>query len=188
MIQSSGVEANTFRIESIGTAGNKAVGSSYATRAVVATFHVVGFLNFIYFTQYEDGDPALYGGPKTCENYYPKRVSLGINNECATIEFADGDTVEGPMHTDDAADICAPAYFGRKEHNPPDTVQINNGTYSSCGNPNGTFYTATGKYEKGEELLTPEGDTTLGTYVKEGGDEFTGSHISFSTAAPARCR
>ena len=178
MIQSSGVEANTFRIESIGTAGNKAVSSSYATRAVVATFHVVGFLNFIYFTQYEDGDPALYGGPKECENYYPKRVKLGINNECTTIEFANGDTVEGPMHTDDASDICAPAYFGRKEHNPPDTVQINNETYSSCGNPNGTFYTATGKYEKGEELLTPEGDTTLGTYVKEGGDEFTGStHI-----------
>jgi Tfp pilus assembly protein PilE len=178
MIQSSGTEANTFRIESIGTAGNKAVSSSYATRALVATFHVVGFLNFIYFTQYEDGDPALYGGPKECENYYPEREKLKINGKCQTIEFADGDTVEGPMHTDDATDICAPAYFGRKEHNPPDTVQINNGTYSTCGNPNGTFYTATGKYEKGEELLTPEGDTTLGTYVKEGGDEFTGAtHI-----------
>ena len=178
MIQSSGTEANTFRIESTGTAGNKAVASSYATRALVATFHVVGFLNFIYFTQYEDGDPALYGGPKECENYYPEREKLKINSKCQTIEFADGDTVEGPMHTDDATDICAPAYFGRKEHNPPDTVQINNGTYSTCGNPNGTFYTATGKYEKGEELLTPEGDTTLGTYVKEGGDEFTGAtHI-----------
>ncbi len=178
MIQSSGVEANTFRIESIGTAGNKAVPSSYASRAIVATFHVVGFLNFIYFTQYEDGDPALYGGPNECENYYPKRVSLGINGKCVTIEFANGDTVEGPMHTDDATDICAPAFFGRKGHNPPDTVQINNGVYSTCGNPNGTFYTASGKYEKGEELLTPEGDTTLGTYVKEGGDEFTGStHI-----------
>ncbi len=178
MIQSSGVEANTFRIESIGSAGNKAVSSAYASRAIVATFHVVGFLNFIYFTQFEDGDPALYGGPKECENYYPKRVSLGINGKCTTIEFANGDTVEGPMHTDDATDICAPAYFGRKGHNPLDTVQINNGVYSTCGNPNGTFYTATGKYEKGEELLTPEGDTTLGTYVKEGGDEFTGStHI-----------
>lgn len=59
MIQSSGAEANTFRIESIGTAG-KAATTSYATRSVVATFHVIGFLNFIYFTQFEDGDPALY--------------------------------------------------------------------------------------------------------------------------------
>jgi hypothetical protein len=178
MIQSSGAEANTFRIESIGAAGNKNVASSYATRTLVATFHVVGFLNFIYFTQYEDGDPALYGGPPECENYYKKRVSLGINGKCTTIEFADSDTVEGPMHTDDATDVCGKAYFGRKEHNPPDVVQINGGIYSGCGNSEATFYTASGKSTVGSELLTPEGDTSLGTYVKEGGDEFTGStHI-----------
>ena len=104
MIESKGAAVNTFRIESIGTAG-KAGTTSYAERSIVATFHVVGFLNFIYFTQYEDGDPGLYGGPTTCENYYPKRVSLGIANECVTIVFADGDTVEGPMHTDDATDV-----------------------------------------------------------------------------------
>ena len=149
----------------------------------MATFHVVGFLNFIYFTQYEDGDPALYGGPKECENYYPKRVSLGMNGKCTTIEFANGDTWKARC-TPMTRPISAPAYFGRKGHNPPDTVQINDGTYSTCGNPNGTFYTATGKYEKGEELVTPEGDTTLGTYVKEGGDEFTGStHIVLNERA-----
>ena len=32
--------------------------------------------------------------------------------------------------------------------------------------------------KKAKNCVTPEGDTTLGTYVKEGGDEFTGStHI-----------
>jgi Tfp pilus assembly protein PilE len=179
MIQSSGTEANTFRIESVGTAGNKSITSDYATRSLVATFHVVGFLNFIYFTQYEDGDPALYGGPTTgCENYYATRVRLGINNECATIVFANGDTVEGPMHTDDAIDVCGKAYFGRKGHNPADVVQVNGGVYSTCGGSEATFYTASGKSTTGQELLTPEGDTSLGTYVKEGGDEFTGStHI-----------
>jgi Tfp pilus assembly protein PilX len=178
MIQSSGANANTFRIESIGTAG-KVGTSSYATRSIVATFHVVGFLNFIYFTQYEDGDPNLYGGPPECENYYPKRVSLGIENECVTIVFADSDTVEGPMHTDDATDICGKAYFGRKGHNPPDTIQMNYGVYSTCGGSEGVFYNANGKEPTvGPELLTPEGDTSLGTYVKEGGDEFIGStHI-----------
>jgi hypothetical protein len=178
MIQSSGAEANTFRIESIGMAGNKNVSSSYATRTLVATFHVVGFLNFIYFTQYEDGDPALYDNPPECENYYHKRVELGVNNECTTIVFTNGDAVEGPMHTDDATDVCGKAYFGRKEHNPPDVVQINGGVYSSCGGSEATFYTASGKSTVGAELLTPEGDTSLGTYVKEGGEEFTGStHI-----------
>jgi Tfp pilus assembly protein PilX len=177
MIQSSGTEANTFRVESLGTAG-KAGTTSYATRSLVATFHVVGFLNFIYFTQYEDGDPQLYGGPAGCENYYPKRVALGVNNQCVTIVFADGDTVEGPMHTDDATDICGEAFFGRKGHNPPDEVQLNYGEYSSCGGSQATYYTSTGKPSVGPELLTPEGDTTLATYVKEGGDEFIGStHI-----------
>jgi Tfp pilus assembly protein PilE len=183
MIQSSGSNANTFRIESIGTAG-KAGTSSYATRSIVATFHVVGFLNFIYFTQYEDGDPNLYGGPTTCENYYPKRVSLKVENECVTIVFADGDTVEGPMHTDDATDICGKAYFGRKGHNPPDTIQMNYGVYSTCGGSEGVFYNSNGKEPTvGPELLTPEGDTSLGTYVKEGGEEFVGStHIVLNGA------
>jgi Tfp pilus assembly protein PilX len=182
MIQSSGANANTFRVESNGTAG-KAGTSSYATRSVIATFHVVGFLNFIYFTQYEDGDPNLYGGPATCENYYLKRVSLGINNECVTIVFASSDTVEGPMHTDDATDICGKAYFGRKGHNPPDSVQMNYGEYSSCGGSEGVFYNSTGKPEVGPELLTPEGDTSLATYVKEGGEEFTGAtHIVLNGA------
>jgi Tfp pilus assembly protein PilE len=184
MIQSSGTNANTFRIESIGTAGNPAVATSYATRSVIATFHVIGFLNFIYFTQYEDGDPSLYGGPKECENYLPVREELKVNSKCATIVFADGDTVEGPMHTDDATDVCGKAYFGRKGHNPVDTVQINYPVYSTCGGSEAVYYTATGKYEKGEELLTPEGDTTLGTYVKEGGEEFTGStHIVLNGSA-----
>ncbi|MGH2854181.1 MAG: hypothetical protein ACRDLF_08330 [Solirubrobacteraceae bacterium] len=179
MIQSSGANANTFRIESIGTAGNKAVPSSYATRAVVATFHVVGFLNFIYFTQYEDGDPTLYGGPPACENYYPERVKLGINSKCTTIVFASSDKVEGPMHTDDAIDVCGKAYFGREGHNPPDTVQINHlPVYSTCGGSEAVFNTVKGEPTVGPELLTPEGDTSLGTYVKEGGDEFVGStHI-----------
>ncbi len=178
MIQSSGANANTFRVESIGTAG-KAGTSSYATRSIVATFHVVGFLNFIYFTQYEDGDPNLYGGPTKCENYYPKRVSLGVENECTTIVFASSDTVEGPMHTDDATDICGKAYFGRKGHNPPDTIQMNYGVYSTCGGSEGVFYNSNGKEPTvGPELLTPEGDTSLGTYVKEGGEEFVGAtHI-----------
>jgi Tfp pilus assembly protein PilE len=177
MIQSSGANANTFRIESIGTAGTKGT-SGWAERSIVATFHVIGFLNFIYFTQYEDGDPNLYGGPAGCENYYPKRVSLGINGSCKTIVFANGDAVEGPMHTDDATDICGEAFFGREGHNPPDTIQMNYGVYSSCGGSKGVFYNAGGKPTVGPELLTPEGDTTLGTYVKEGGEEFVGAtHI-----------
>jgi hypothetical protein len=175
MIQSTGPLANTFRVESLGTAG-KVGTTAYESRSLVATFHVVGFLNFIYFTQYEVEDPALYGGPKECANYYAKRQELGL--ECQTIVFANNDTVAGPMHSDDAVDVCGKANFGRIGHNPPDEVQINGGVYGTCGPPEPTFYTANGKSSVGLELLTPEGDTSLGTYVKEGGYEFSGvTHI-----------
>ncbi len=180
MIQSSGAEANTFRIESTGSAG-KAGSTGYASRSLVATLHVVGFLNFIYFTQYEVEDYSLYGGSPECENYYAKRQELGV--ECNTIVFANNDTVAGPMHTDDAVDICGKANFGRSGHNPPDEVQINGGIYTTCGSSEPTFYTANGKSSVGLELRTPEGDLSLATYVKEGGYEFTGvTHIVLNGA------
>ena len=49
---------------------------------------------------------------------------------------------------------------------------------SSCESAEPTFYTANGKSSVGLELRTPEGDNSLATYVKEGGDEFSGvTHI-----------
>ncbi len=180
MIQSSGAETNTFRVLSIGTSG-KAGTAGYESRSLVATFHVVGFLNFIYFTQYEVEDPALYGGPAQCENYYATRQKLKV--ECQTIVFANSDTVAGPMHTDDAIDVCGKAYFGRSGHNPPDEIQVNGGVYSTCGSPEPTFYTANGKSSVGLELRTPEGDVSLATYVKEGGYQFYGTtHIVLNGA------
>jgi type II secretory pathway pseudopilin PulG len=180
MIQSSGAEANTFRVESTGSAGKPGT-TGYVTRSLVATFHVVGFLNFIYFTQYEVEDPSLYGGPATCENYYAKRKELGV--KCNTIVFANSDTVAGPLHTDDAIDVCGKAFFGRVGHNPPDEVQVNGGVYGTCGEPEPTFYTANGKSSVGLELRTPEGDNSLATYVKEGGYEFSGvTHIELHGA------
>jgi Tfp pilus assembly protein PilX len=179
MIQSTGAAANTFRVESIGTAG-KTGSQDYETRRIVATFHVVGFLNFIYFTEFEVADPTITepeGSPK-CDHLKKEREELRVS--CELIVFTTGDTVEGPMHTDDAIDLCGEASFGRPSHNPADVVEINGGVYSTCGGSESeaTFNTASKKYTVGQELLPPEGDTSLGTYVKEGGYEFTGeTHI-----------
>ena len=61
IIESKGTLANTFRIKSVGIAGN-------SKRAIVANFQVAGFLNYIYFTQYEVQDPkARNGSPKEQE-------------------------------------------------------------------------------------------------------------------------
>ena len=44
--------------------------------------------------------------------------------------WTNGDGVNGPMHTNDAADVNG-ATFGRSGQSPPDAVEINGGTYPS---------------------------------------------------------
>lgn len=166
MIQSGGALANTFRIESIGHAGTD-------ESALIATFHVVGFLNYVYFTQYEVVDPTLLGESTTeCEKYYAEREAKRAN--CETITFAKEDSVNGPMHTDDAAQVtCSKELnFGREGHN--DAIEINGGTWPSCSKSSEPTYNNTEKkYTKGEELVAPQSDTSLLAYVEEE-NKFTG--------------
>jgi len=171
MIESTGSVANTFRIESTGYAGS-------ASRAVVATFEVAGFLDYIYFTNYEQGDPKIFESTKAeqekCEGkYYSVWQPAGGN--CQKIEFATGDSVNGPMHTNDAADVGGSATFGREGHTPKDVVEINGGTYpnANCKEMSAKFYTASGCYSKGITMPPPENDTSLGFYV-EGENTFEG--------------
>jgi hypothetical protein len=165
VIESSGAAANTFRIESVGTASKNPA----AHHSIIATFKVTGFLNFIYYTNHEDEDPALYSASPECKNpntYYPN------TSGCTLIEFATGDSINGPMHTNDAACVGGSASFGRSGHSPPDLVEFYRGTNSNCGGT-GTYYTATKKYTKGELLTPPTSDSSLETYAAEA-DKFSG--------------
>jgi Tfp pilus assembly protein PilX len=186
MIESKGALANTFRIESIGCAGATGLAScegqarsTVAVRKLVATFQVTGFLDFIYFTNFETEDPGLYGNAKEakeCEGkYYKEWKAKGLS--CHSIKFTTGDSVEGPMHTNDAARVEGTPSFGRKGHNPADVIEINGDTYPSkecpaSGGP--TYYTTTKCYnDKGPTLIPPESDTSLGSYV-ESSNRFEG--------------
>ncbi|MFZ1155373.1 MAG: hypothetical protein WAN93_10760, partial [Solirubrobacteraceae bacterium] len=168
MIESKGAAVNTFRIESFGTAGK-------SKRALVATFQVTGFLNYVYYTNYETEDPGLYSKSSGCSK---KKYSERPSN-CVSIQFTSGDAVNGPMHTNDAADVCGSASFGRKGHSPADVIEINGGTYNEGGcSGSPTYNTSSGTFStKGAELLPPTSDTTLGAYVEKE-DEFSGvTHI-----------
>jgi hypothetical protein len=165
VIQSSGAAANTFRIESVGSAGAK----PEEHHTIVATFKVTGFLNYIYYTNHEDEDPYLYDASTECKNpntYYPN------TSGCSLIEFATGDEINGPMHTNDAACVGGSASFGRSGHTPPDTVEFVRGLNAKCKGT-GKYNTATGKYTTGKELSPPKNDTSLETYVSAE-DTFTG--------------
>lgn len=175
MIESKGSLINTFRIKSVGKDGT-------SKRTLIATFQVAGFLDYIYFTQYEDRDPQSHNGTKQeeeqCPHYRSVRNALGALSKCGTIYFGSGDNVNGPMHTDDTAVVCGGVEFGRASRlaaGEPDAVEMNGGAESgNCGTGSAKYNTTSGKPEtKGPELIAPESDGSLKEYV-ESGYEFSG--------------
>jgi hypothetical protein len=176
-IESSGRAANTFSVESTGYAGKD-------KRSLIATFGVNGFLNYVYFTHYEDEDPSLnpsLTGAQVAECAKYRKVRLeeaakGGGKCGSNIEFAPEDAVKGPMHTDDAALICGKTEFGRKGHVPADAIEINGGTYAEGCTDEAIFNPSVPPkgYTVGEEMIPPESDTSLAAYV-ESGYEFEGA-------------
>jgi hypothetical protein len=172
MIESDGAVNNTFRIESIGCAGKTGLTTckgqsrpTVTTRKIVATFQVVGFLNYVYFTKYELIDPGLYSPKAPCEEYYEggKRSA-----ECRTLVFAEHDSVKGPMKTDDAAHVTCSnkVVFGRPEQTPFDAVEIDGGTWPSCGGSGPIYNTESGKPAETAEMSLPANDESLKAYVE----------------------
>lgn len=177
MIQKSGAAANTFRVESIGTAGE-------SKRSIVATFKVKGFLNYVYFTRFEDEDPGLYKAPKGCEGrYYSERK----NEKCETIVFVSEDKINGPMHTDDQPAICGKPSFGRSGHSPEDVIEFGGEPYEDgCSEAAKPVYYNKKGWTKATPLIPPESDKSLAKYVKEepAADELTGvTHIVMNGTA-----
>jgi Tfp pilus assembly protein PilX len=101
----------TFRVRSTGVANR-------TRRSIVATFRRPSFLDYIYFTDYEDMDPAVRGDNALCAAYRPSRPSsLG----CREITFGGGDKVLGPLHTNDSIQASGSPTFGAKSD---DSIEI----------------------------------------------------------------
>jgi hypothetical protein len=165
VIEGPGAASGTFRIESTGTSGG-------AKRSIVATFAHPGFTNYVYFSNYEVEDPTTFEPePKNCEHYYKYRVEHKLTGECEPIQFAAKDKVNGPLHTNDAAALCAEGSnkptFGRTAE---DSIEMNGGHYSeeNCGDT----YNMLGTYsESGQTLLPPSTDNEL---LESAGYKFKG--------------
>ena len=146
-----------------------------ATRATAESSSPTGaFQDYLLFTNFETLDPGVPGTPAggCVGRYYSEWVG---KYQCTRI--LDNGSVEGPMHTNDAANLDGRASFGRAGVSPPDTVEIYGGTYPEDGGERCTgkpvFHTATGCYIKGKKLLMPEGDSSLAAIV-ESEYEFSG--------------
>jgi hypothetical protein len=106
MIETGGTAAGTFRISATGTSNN-------VSRTVVAQYKRTSFLNYVYFTNYEDEDPlwAVETNTQTRENTVTGLNCAvyewaGRSANCQGISFGSGDVVNGPLHSNDSLYVC----------------------------------------------------------------------------------
>jgi Tfp pilus assembly protein PilX len=129
-VESGNVAAGTFRVEFVGSSKPASGGSGpSATRTVVAQFAPNRFLNYVYFTNYEEEDPVA-ANPSSpdytdCETYLWSTPPRSTSN-CTGIVFGSQDVINGPLHSNDEVTICGSPTFGRSGQSPKDDVQAEN--------------------------------------------------------------
>ena len=130
-----------IRLLSTGRVGN-------TTQSIVANLKQTGFIDFLYFTDYETTDPifsATYRnqidtatGKNVCEFHLwetPTRPS-----GCGTIQFGAADTLGGPVHSNDTMTICGSTFTGTVTTSSTSTPNF----IKPSGCSNGTYAVGTG--------------------------------------------
>ncbi|WP_439692973.1 hypothetical protein ACRQ4B_01675 [Curtobacterium sp. SP.BCo] len=94
-------DTGTIRIRATGKVGS-------AVRSVVASIRQQGFIDFLYFTDYEIQDPVMTNvDTATCVKHaWEGRPTSRTSNLCGEIAFSGGDTIDGPAHSNDTMRIC----------------------------------------------------------------------------------
>src|ERR1019366_3723 len=155
---SAGTAAGTFRISSTGQ-------SAGVSRTIVAQYRSPSFLNFVYYTDYEVLDPsATPGNPTGCAVHWPSR-----GNGCPPIEFITGDSIKGPLHTEDWLFVCGNPVFGRTRAD-----QIQAAGHSDEGTGCGDNSTMTGTFNSSSPSLLPPSTNAQILNVTQPAFHFTG--------------
>lgn len=93
-----------IRLQSTGRSGN-------TTRTVVANVRPDGFSNYLYFTNYESGDPTVTNekstGTTSCTSAY-RPVATALT--CAQIQFGPNDVLQGPVRSNDQIKACGSTF------------------------------------------------------------------------------
>lgn len=97
----------TLRLRSTGRAGGD-------TRSIVADLRQRGFIDFLYFTDYEIQDPVLSGADVTdCVKYAHGTSPRLQSSNCSEIAFGSSDVLNGPVHSNDAIRACQATFNGQ---------------------------------------------------------------------------
>jgi hypothetical protein len=138
----------TIRLLATGRSGD-------VTRSIIANVRQRGFIDYMYFTDYEVQDPQITGkSTTTCTVYWYDNHNRD-NNCGGAIQFTDGDTFNGPIDSNDAMYICGGDFLG-----PVTTAYDDAPFYRDCSDPHDpdkapTFATINGqKYPQYDGKLT----------------------------------
>jgi Tfp pilus assembly protein PilX len=159
--------SGTLQIRSTGKSGS-------VRRSVIATLRRTGFLDYLYFTDFETQDPQVTGSGATCDVY--RRA--GRSSSCSNIVFASDDAINGPFHTNDDILVCGTPDFGRTLADKVEVVtpatQSFPGWADGCGggaNPN-----FKGTWQAGADKIDlPASNSTLQATAQAGGYLYTGT-------------
>ncbi len=179
------ISSGMFRVRSTGAA-SKTSGDAGNRRSIVASFRRAGFLDFLYFTYYEDLDPSALStsqarkdADKYCAGLYRKsRPAAGAPSgfKCTEIQFAPADVVRGPLHSNDSLLICNSPTFGRDNNNKADRIEVSqatNPTVAASGCTNNPTINGVFKYPV-EPMNPPASNRALRVVAQNGGALFTG--------------
>ncbi|AMB57658.1 hypothetical protein AWU67_00925 [Microterricola viridarii] len=130
-----------LRIRSTGRVGD-------SVRSVVANLKAKGFIDFLYFTDYEVQDPGLSldsSGNPNCKNlkyaWVPDSAAAPKRVGCTEITFSNNDKIAGPAHSNDTMHICKAQFTMKVTSSNPNAPHYSptNGVYpdlKSDGTPN----------------------------------------------------
>lgn len=113
--------AGVLRIRSTGKVGNE-------TQSIVADLKQSGFIDFLYFTDYEIMDPTIFNAD--CEIYHG---TPSHHSKCLEIQFGTSDVLDGPVHSNDIMRICS-SEFLRKVTTASTVTSVQYVKPSGCGN------------------------------------------------------
>ena len=153
------------------------------TRTVQATLRRRAFIDYLYFTDFETKDPAANTSaddytPTEAQTYCALHYYEGRDVDsrtdfpgdtdgktCTDINFVSGDTINGPLHSNDAILICGSPTFNGKvttswqgAGTPLKRYRSNTG--GSCGTTNPTFANS-GDPKYADPLTMPPSNTAI---------------------------
>jgi hypothetical protein len=178
-----GLAGSTFLNPQTGTFSIRSTGQYRGhKRSIVATFKRKGFVDFLWFTDYETPDPLSYPPSQVataesdCIKYARDGRPNNGNKPCEDQSFVDGDVVAGPMHTNDRFQTCGQPTFGSTANDAIEIVDPT-GYLAACGP---AFPNVKGTWLPGSLPLDfPSTNTALATDTLAGWN-FTGTtHLVF---------